>query len=429
MAAVRLGKDLGLPAVAALYVLSALVCCLLAAAGHASFVDLHVYRLGGQTALHGGDLYRVRLGRLPFSYSPFAAMALAPFALLPWSAAVVVLTAASLAALPMVLYLALRLPPGQSWLGRRDAGRVALAVAAAAIWLEPVRSELHFGQIDLLLAAAILCDLTLPGTAWYKGVLIGVAAGIKLTPAIFIVYLLITRRYKPAATAAAVLAATVAAGFAVMPASSAYFWNGTFLNPHRIGSVPSGQNESLLGAISRTLHSTHVSGLWLPAAILVAIGGLALAARAQRGGDEGLGFSLCAVTGLLISPISWTHHWVLAVPAVLLAAVSVYRRRSARTRLARTASVAAVAAVAIIGWSGLARYRDGPWLHASPAAITFSELYVVAGLASLVVAAANLRHRAPASECSLSACDGPARGSPRPQVDSADRSFSAPPPR
>jgi alpha-1,2-mannosyltransferase len=420
---------LGVPAVAALYVLSALACCLLAAAGHASFVDLHVYRLGGQTALHGGDLYSARFGRLPFTYSPFAAIALMPFALLPWPTAVAVLTAASVAALPMALYLALRLPPARSWLGRRDAGQLALGAAAAAIWLEPVRSELHFGQIDLLLAAAILCDLALPSTAWYRGALIGIAAGIKLTAAIFIVYLLITRRSKPAAAAAAVFAATIAVGFAVMPASSAYFWNGTFLNPRRISSVQSGQNESLLGAISRTLHSTDVSGLWLPVAILVAVGGLTLAARAQRGGDEGLGFSLCAVTGLLISPISWTHHWVLAVPAVLLAAVSPYRRRSIRTRLATTTSVAAVAAVAVIGWSGLARYHDHPWLHASPAGIAVSELYVVAGLAGLVVAAAALRHRVPASECSLSACDDPAQGSPRPNADSAIQSFSAPPPR
>jgi len=205
-ALVRWGGGLGVPTVAALYLLSALACCLLAATGRASFVDLHVYRLGGQTVLHGGNICQAQFGRhLPFTYPPFAVTALVPLALLPFLATAAMLTAASVAALPMVLYLALRLPPGPSWLGRAGAGRLALAAAAAAIWLEPVRSELHFGQIDLLLAAAILCDLALPSTARYKGALIGIAAGIKLTPAIFIVYLLITRRYRAAATAAATL--------------------------------------------------------------------------------------------------------------------------------------------------------------------------------------------------------------------------------
>jgi alpha-1,2-mannosyltransferase len=393
-AVVRWAGGLRAPVVARLYLLSALACCLLAAAGRTSFVDFHVYRLGSLTVFHSGNIYQTQFGRrLPFTYPPFAAIVLGPLVMLPFLATAAGLTAASVAVLPIALYLALRLPPTQSWLDRAGAGRLALAAAAAAIWLEPVRSELHFGQIDLLLTAAILCDLALPSTARWKGALIGLAAGIKLTPAIFIVYLLITRRYRAAATAVAAFAATVAAGFVLMPASSAYFWNGTFLNPRRISSVQSGQNESLIGAISRTLHRPDVSGLWVPAAVLVAVGGLTLAARAQRRGNEGLGFSLCAITGLLISPISWTHHWVLAVPALLLAAVSTYRHSATRRRLATITSVGAIATITVIGWSGLARYRQHgvSWLHASPAAIAFSELYVIAGLASLVIAAIQSR--------------------------------------
>jgi alpha-1,2-mannosyltransferase len=216
-----------------------------------------------------------------------------------------------------------------------------------------------------------------------------------------------------------------------MPTSSTYFWNGTFLNPRRISSVQSGVNESLLGVISRALHSPDVSGLWLPVAVFVAVIGLTLAARAQRGGNEGLGFSLCAITGLLISPISWTHHWVLAVPALLLAAVSTYRHRGTRMRLATITSMAAITTVAALGWSRLARQHPpgATWLHASPAGMAFSELYVVVGLASLVVAAVALRHRTRASEGSLSEWGGPAQGSVWPDADSTIRSSSAPPPR
>lgn len=391
-ASVRWASSRGVPALAAVYLLSALGCSLLAAASGEDFVDLRVYRLGGRIALHGGNLYRAQYHGLPFAYPPFAAVVMAPLSLLPWLVAVGLMTAASVVALPVMLYLALRLPPAPSWLGRRDAGRLALAVAAAAIWLEPVRSELGFGQIDLLLAVAILGDLVAPSSARFKGALIGVAAGIKLTPAIFIVYLLVTRRYRAAAVAAAAFAATVAIGFVAAPPGSVFYWDGTFLKPGRISSVQSGQNESLLGAIARNAHSPDMTGVWLPVAIVVAVSGLALAALAQRRGDEGLGFSLCAITGLLVSPISWTHHWVIAVPALLLAGVTTYRYRRTRRRRATIASAAAITAAAAIGWSRIARYPGGHWLHAPGDWIAFSEVYVVAALAGLLVAAAVLRH-------------------------------------
>lgn len=391
-ASVRWASSRGVAALAAVYLLSALGCCLLEAASGPDFVDLRVYRLGGQIALHGGNLYRVQYHGLPFTYPPFAAVVMAPLSLLPWLVAVGLMTAASVVALPVMLYLALRLPPAPSWLGRRDAGRLALAAAAAAVWLEPVRSELGFGQIDLLLAVAILGDLAAPRSARFTGALIGIAAGIKLTPAIFIVYLLVTRRYRAAAMAVAAFAATVAIGFVAMPAGSVFYWDGTFLKPGHISSVQSGQNESLLGAIARNAHSPHVTGVWLPVAIVVAVCGLALAALAQRRGDEGLGFSLCAITGLLVSPISWTHHWVIAVPALLLAGVTTYRYRRTRRRRATIAGAAAITAAAVIGWSRIARHPGGHWLHAPGDQIAFSEVYVVAALAGLLVAAAVLRH-------------------------------------
>ena len=390
-----------MPGLIPLYVVSALSSCLLAAAVvHERFIDLRVYRAGGEIALHGGDLSRAHFGPLPFTYPPFAAAVLAPLAVPSWLVARIVMTAASVIALPLVLFLALRLPPAKSWLDRRDAGCLALVAAAAAVWLEPVRTMLGLGQVDMLLALAVLADLALPASSRFKGALTGIAAGIKLTPAIFIVYFLITKRYRAAATAVIAFAATVAIGFAILPASSAYYWNGTFLNPRRIGSVQSGQNVSLLGAIIRTLHHTNVADVWLPVAILLAAFGLTLAARAQRVGDEALGFSVCAIIGLLISPISWTHHWVLAVPALLLAALSTYRFRASRKRLATFASAAAITTAAVIAWSRpqFARGQGGGhWLHASPSAIVYSELYVVAGLVSLVVAATVVWRRAQAA--------------------------------
>jgi alpha-1,2-mannosyltransferase len=122
---------------------------------------------------------------------------------------------------------------------------------------------------------------------------------------------------------------------------------------------------------------------WLLVAVMVAVAGLGLAARAQRRGDEGLGFSLCAVTGLLISPMSWTHHWVLAVPTLLLAALALYRHRACRP-LAWRLGVGALAVLAIVGWARLARQIPASgWLHLSVRGLFDSDIYVLAGLIAL----------------------------------------------
>jgi alpha-1,2-mannosyltransferase len=277
-------------------------------------------------------------------------------------------------------------PPVSAYLDARAAWRLALIAAAAATWLEPVRTTLGYGQIDLFLAAGVLYDLHLPDTSRRKGVVIGLAAGLKLTPVVFVLYLLITRRYRAAATAAVVFAGTVATGFAILPASSAHYWDVTFLNPSRVSPVQNVENQSLLGALARSLHSSHVGYVWLPLAIAVALTGLTLAARAQRTGNEAAGFSLCAITGLLVSPISWTHHWVIAVPALLLAALTLYRGR-AEHRRAAILGLSAIAAIAIIGWARLAREVPGSdGLHLPALGIAYSEVYVLAGLAALAVA-------------------------------------------
>jgi alpha-1,2-mannosyltransferase len=372
---------------AAIYVVSAAICCALAAGGKAQFTDLHVYRLGGEAALHDTGLYSLRFHGLPFTYPPFPAVLFAAIAALPWGVAVALVTLGSAIALPVMLYLALRLPQLASPFSQRDAWRLALAMAAVAIWLEPVRTTLGYGQVDVFLAAAVLYDLNLPANSRRKGIAIGVAAGIKLTPAIFVPYLLVTRQYRAAATATAAFAATVAVGFAVMPASSAHYWDGTFLNPGHISPVQNTENQSLMGALARTLHTPNVGQLWLPVAIALAVAGLGLARSAQRRGDEAVGFCLCAITGLLISPISWTHHWVIAVPGLLIAAVAIYKGRI-RKPLARRLSIAALTALSVICWLGLTRMVPGGtnWLHLPPLGIVDSELYVIAGLVALAIA-------------------------------------------
>ena len=379
-------------AAGAIYLASAAACCALAARSSAHFADIGVYRMGGAAVLHGESLYRLRAGVLPFTYPPFAAVVLTVLAAIPQDAAVALLTAASVVALPVMLYLALRLPRSGGPAGSAAAGRLswtaALAVAAAAIWLDPARATLGYGQVDIVLAAAVLYDLALPGTSQWKGAAIGLAAGIKLTPAIFAAYLLLTRRYRAAATAAAVFAGTVAAGFAVLPASSAWYWAGEFASPGRVSPVENPDNQSLLGVLSRTLHTANVLPLWLPLAAAVGVTGLALAAAAGRRGDEAAGFSLCAVTGLLVSPISWTHHWVIAIPALLVAGTAVSGALRAGKVAAARLGTAAIAAVAVIGWTRLAQATPASgWLAMSATALACSAVYVLIGVLTLALAA------------------------------------------
>jgi alpha-1,2-mannosyltransferase len=221
------------------------------------------------------------------------------------------------------------------------------------------------------------------------GALIGIAAGIKLTPAVFAVYLLATRRYRAAATAAAALAGTVAIAFALVPGDAARYWDLSFLDPGHVGRIQNVANQSLLGALARVLGTLSVGSVWLPVAATVGVAGIALAARAGRAGQAAQAFALCAVTSLLISPISWSHHWVLAVPALLVAVVAAARRWPSRSAVA---GLTALAVVAVAGWAGIiwrvplggGHYAE---LNLTPVQLIAADAYVLAGLGVLMLAA------------------------------------------
>ena len=375
------------------YVLSATGCALATLRSRAAFGDLSIYAAGGAAVRHGTPLYQLRFAfGLRFTYPPFAALLFAPLSWLPVTAGRVLVSAATILALPVTSYLALRLPPWPTQLSRDRAAQLALAFSAAAIWLEPERTNLKYGQINVFLTALVLLDLV-----WIErgrclglgGALIGVAAGIKLTPALFVVYLVATRRYRAAATAAGAFAATVAMAFALVPGDAVRYWDLSFLDPAHVGRIQNVANQSLLGAVARVLGTLSVGPVWLPAAAAVGGVGVALAARAGRAGQAAQAFALCAVTSLLISPISWSHHWVLAVPALLVAVVAAARLWPSRTVVA---GLAATAVVAAAGWAAIiwrvplggGHYAE---LNLTPVQLIAADAYVLAGLGALVLAA------------------------------------------
>jgi alpha-1,2-mannosyltransferase len=304
-------------------------------------IDAAVYRDGGLAVRHQPALlYTLHLGalKLPFTYTPFAALVFAAgsgLSFATWQVALAVLT---IGLLPVVAYLCLRLagrPPG---LARAAA---AFAIAAVGLWLEPVAMTLFFGQVNLVLLALVVGDLALPDRIKGKGIGIGLAAGIKLTPLIFIPYLLFTRRVKAAAVSALTFAVTVGLGFVLLPHASAVYWGGKFL---RLSSNPFHlDNQSLNGVILRVTHAgPDAHAYWLVAAVVAGIAGLAISILASRRGHQLLGLLACAATGLLVSPISWSHHYVYVIPALVLAA---YGPRRLGFRILGAALV-----VGLFGW-------------------------------------------------------------------------------
>ncbi|MEU7144872.1 glycosyltransferase 87 family protein [Nocardia sp. NPDC046473] len=279
-------------------------------------VDLQVYMWGGSmAALHPELLYDGRgpLG-LPFLYPVFAAWICAELAQFPINYVGTGIVVMTLVSLGISVWSA-------GVLQRRRRGLIlvalTIAVSAAGLWLEPVQQTLQFGQLSVILMAMVLADLALPKNRWYRGILIGIATGLKLTPAVFVVYLLITRQFKAAVTAGAAFAATVAIGFWYRPTQALEFWTTTMTSQNRIGFAYV-QNQSINGLFGRLQWSTwENSSSSLVCAGLLGLAGIAAARIAYLRGDELLGALLAATVMLLASPISWTHYWVWIVPALM----------------------------------------------------------------------------------------------------------------
>jgi len=360
-----------------------------------SMLDLHVYLWGGKLVWRSQDPYMHAYmpQRLRFTYTPMAAAVFALGAAVDLPVVKLLAVAVGIVSLVGVLWL--------TWgaLGRkRSAARLGatLTAAAVALWIEPVRQTLSYGQVNLVLMLVIVADLCLPDTRWWKGVGVGLAAGFKLTPLIFIPYLLLTRRFRAAGVAAATFALTVLGSFVLMPAAASRYWlGGLFLHTSRLGNVHFVGNQSLYGALLRLLGSaTAARPFQLLAEVLAGVAGLALAAWASRRGLEVVGVLVCALTGLLVSPVSWTHHWVWVAPMLVVLADFASRplplAASASWRWACWLGAVAVAAV----YSGVLWTLPSTGRHPALQGYVMTgpqeligDLYVLAGLAGLAVVA------------------------------------------
>jgi alpha-1,2-mannosyltransferase len=319
---------------------AALICALALAAYLADMIvhpagkmldwyDLKVYNDAGLVARHSPDrLYKWQLHPgIKFTYTPFAGLIFGAGSLLSWAVLKWLMTVASLAALAGTAWFTFG---GLGWRGRSRAA-AALALTAAGLWTEPVQRGLHLGQVELLLMVLIVWDICQPDRRRWKGIGIGVAAGIKLVPLIFIPYLVLIGKLRQAAVATAAFLGTAAIGFIFLPRVSATYWlTGYFVRPGNVGDVGSLLNQSLFGLVVRAAGGVRAgTPVWLALAAVVLLLGLAAAAVLYRGGRLVAGWLTCALTGLLCSPISWDHHWVWIVPAMALFIDSAVRARGA----------------------------------------------------------------------------------------------------
>ncbi|MFE7316178.1 glycosyltransferase 87 family protein [Streptomyces sp. NPDC057555] len=288
--------------------------------------DIEVYRAEGQVAATGGDLYGFTFTKwaLPATYPPFAALLFVPTTWISLTTLKITFVVLNAILLALLIHLSCKAA------GLRRAAYSApllLATTALGIWLEPVTQTLVFGQINLVLTCLVLWDLSRPDGARLKGFATGLAAGVKLTPAIFAVYLLITGRVKAACTALAGFVVSVLLGALVLPGASVEFWTRRMFETDRVGKVWIVDNQSLQGLMARLLHISEPGVWWLAAAAVTAVAGLWIARQVYaRRGEDLWGVLAAAVTALLVSPISWSHHWVWCIP--LLAALIARTRRN-----------------------------------------------------------------------------------------------------
>jgi alpha-1,2-mannosyltransferase len=285
---------------------------------HGSF-DLQVYFGAVNYWGHGhGEVYDYLrpYTKYGFTYPPFAALTMLPMAVLPWW----LVNAVSIASTVLVTLVILDwyLRPVATRYGWTRWFTVAVAATLVAIF-EPMHETVSFGQVNMLLVFLVLADFRylIGRGSRYGGVAIGLATAVKLTPGIFVLYLLITRRFRAAATAAAAAAGATVFAVLVAPDASRAFWTDALWDTDRVGLLSFISNQSLEGMVTRR-HPPHAGLVW---AALV-IGVLAVwawrARRAVRAGDEAAGVALTAVAGCLVSPVTWVHHLVWLLPALLV---------------------------------------------------------------------------------------------------------------
>ncbi|MCC9204239.1 glycosyltransferase 87 family protein [Arthrobacter sp. zg-Y769] len=361
-------------------------------------LDFTVYREGaraflglGEHRLYDPSLVETDTRGLPFTYPPFAALLLTPFAVLPEAVGLVLLTATSCACLVLTAVLVARYLQENEVLPEKlhtalggSAGVAVLATLLIGV-LGPWREGLGFGQINPMLMLLIVADLLRPASSKVpRGILIGLAAGIKLTPLAFGLIFLVRRDWRAILAMGAAFAATIAVGWLASPEQSRAFWFDSLFNSDRVGDTTDMYNVSLNSFLTHLGTPEALQRpLWLLASAAVVVLGFLAIRRSDARGDTLAAISANAVVMLAISPISWFHHWVwiaLVLPALWVAV----RRRRAGVRAAGIALLVVLVPVFMLSSITVTMMLTGVVSGQGPAALElFTGLGVVLPVAAL----------------------------------------------
>ncbi|MFZ2511748.1 MAG: glycosyltransferase 87 family protein [Gordonia sp. (in: high G+C Gram-positive bacteria)] len=284
-------------------------------------IDVKVYRGGGFAVLHGLPVYDEPVYKVwQFTYPPFAALGAAPLALLGIGATVHVMGVVNAIMLLTFMLLTLHcLGYARNWRFWCTGATLAVGVTL----LQPIQTTIWNGQINLVLGVLVLGGLVLLPGRW-RGLGIGLAGGIKLTPLFFLGYLAVTRQWKAAVVTVVTFAATVVIGLIGLRGQAVRFWTTTMRDTARIGPEKSAANQSINGFLHRLADlglGQPPEWLWIPIGVLVGVGGLYAAWRAQRAGAVLLAITLTGMTTCAVSPFSWGHHWVWMAPLLVITLV------------------------------------------------------------------------------------------------------------
>ncbi|MFB9202032.1 glycosyltransferase 87 family protein [Nonomuraea spiralis] len=276
-------------------------------------VDLDVYRTGGQMLLDGRPVYEFFTPApqlLPFTYPPIAAMLAVLLAEMSWGTAQWVWTAGIFVALAVTVWFSFRqaLRSYVPW--------VFALLMVACTYLMPIRDQVRFGQVDILLVTLCLVDCVARRPWWPRGFMIGLATAVKLTPGVFLIYLLITKQWRTFFMASFVAAALTLLPFVVIPQDASDFWFSALLDPERLGANRATTNQSIRGMLLRLYMPESLTFvIWAVVVAVVAWYGFRGARAAYQAKDQLTAVALTGLMAVLLSPVAWIHHlaWVVVV--------------------------------------------------------------------------------------------------------------------
>lgn len=363
--------------------------------------DVYVYWYALNNWFSGNSLYDwyalPDYKMYPFTYPPFGAWVLSPLTWFDYE------TAARLMIMAIALQTAVIVALVGRSLGWSWGSAFAIAPWAAILvqqCLEPFTQSVGFAQVNTAMMALVMIDVAAPPSWKGRGVASGLAAAIKLTPAIAVLIFLLRRQWRSAITMVATSLTVTLLSWVISPGESARFFFDAMWDPQRAGDAYYTSNQNLKGFVARALPENTWSIAWAITVALALVAAVWLCLRIQAAatsvvtphsasddaapgplnaatpatgvtvsaasaalvapaGDavelaasdavaapsavattpaapvlpENLATLLTAAVimtlGLLVSPITWSHHWVWGLASVVALIAVTLRLKSA----------------------------------------------------------------------------------------------------